>query len=212
MAKYQESLLTLSRFYDEKIEQLILSKVELEAGHLGGMVNKEYLDHIERIKLKQKDNDVVKEKINDNTMTYYQKVVEKRENGEESNPLFYIYLSDANDIQAEIDIRNKKGLEDTIKEKEENAKEIEDKEKEIKRIEDEIAKMNERKVSAITEAMEEGEKTISVNVKRPRAFTRIKRFIVSRFNTYKVINDTIINPLNKKIEEFRKNELTDMKG
>ena len=45
-----------------------------------------------------------------------------------------------------------------------------------------------------------------------KTFTRIKRFFVSRFNTYKVIDDTIITPLNKKIEEFKNVELSNMKG
>ena len=60
--------------------------------------------------------------------------------------------------------------------------------------------------------MEEGGVFLTANVKKPRAFTRIKRFLISRFNTYKVIDDTIITPLNKKIEEFKKVELSSMKG
>ena len=52
--------------------------------------------------------------------------------------------------------------------------------------------------------VEEGGVFLTANVKKPRAFTRIKRFFISRFNTYKVIDDTIITPLNKKIEDFKK--------
>lgn len=55
LEKYKENLVELSEFYDGKIEQLILSKVELEASLLGGIVNEEFLDYKVNLKTKQKE-------------------------------------------------------------------------------------------------------------------------------------------------------------
>ena len=43
-------------------------------------------------------------------------------------------------------------------------------------------------------------------------FKKITRFFVSRFNTAKVVQNTIIEPLNQRIESFKNNELSSMKG
>ena len=60
--------------------------------------------------------------------------------------------------------------------------------------------------------MESQEKNLSNNIRKPKIFNKITRFFVSKFNTAKVIQNTIINPLNIKIENFRINELANMKG
>ena len=60
--------------------------------------------------------------------------------------------------------------------------------------------------------MEIGEKYMTVTIKKPKVFKKITRFIVSRFNTAKVIENTIIEPLNQRIESFKNNELSSMKG
>lgn len=212
LSRYKDNLVELSEFYDGKIEQLILSKVELEASLLGGIVNEEYLDHKFIQKTKQKENDVLKQKINDNSMNCYQKIIaEKQVNGTVDH-LALRHKKDADDINYEIDEKMQGRIEKTKNDQKVNAAEIEKKEKEIRTINEEIERINRRKVDAITRAMEEGDVYLTTNVKKPRAFARIKRFFISRFNTYKVIDDTIISPLNRKIEEFKKTELNDMKG
>ena len=60
--------------------------------------------------------------------------------------------------------------------------------------------------------MEVGEKWVTTTIKKPRTFTKIKRFFVSKFNTPKLILKTIIEPLNSRIEEFVNNELANIKG
>ena len=60
--------------------------------------------------------------------------------------------------------------------------------------------------------MEVGDKHLAVTIKKPKMFKKITRFIVSRFNTAKVIENTIISPLNQRIESFKNNELASMKG
>ena len=212
ISRYKENLVELSEFYDGKIEQLILSKVEIEASILGGIVNEEYLDHRIAVKKRQKEEDSLKKKINDNSMNCYQKIIEERQKSGVVDTLAVRHKKDADDISREIDTQMQSRIDKSVNDQKETEEVITKREKKIKAINEEIELINQRKVEAITRAMEEGGVFLTANVKKPRAFTRIKRFFISRFNTYKVIDDTIITPLNKKIEEFKKVELSSMKG
>ena len=60
--------------------------------------------------------------------------------------------------------------------------------------------------------MEVGEKWVTTTIKKPKTFSRITRFFVSKFNTPKIIIKTIIEPLNGRIEDFVNNELANVKG
>lgn len=212
LTRYKENLVELSEFYDGKIEQLILSKVEIEASILGGIVNEEYLDHRIAVKKRQKEEDSLKKKINDNSMNCYQRIIEERQKNGVVDTRAVRHKKDADDISYEIETQMQARIDKSVNDQKETAENIIKREKKIKAINEEIELINQRKVEAITRAMEEGGVFLTANVKKPRAFTRIKRFFISRFNTYKVIDDTIITPLNKKIEEFKKVELSSMKG
>ena len=85
-------------------------------------------------------------------------------------------------------------------------------EKEISLVSKEIERLNKQKEKAIIDAMESEEKSVSNNIRKPKLFNKITKFFVSRFNTAKIIQNTIIAPLNLKIENFRTNELANMKG
>ena len=58
----------------------------------------------------------------------------------------------------------------------------------------------------------ETKKKIAPTIRRPRVIKKITTFFASRFNTAKVVENTIINPLNLRIENFKNNELSSMKG
>ena len=60
--------------------------------------------------------------------------------------------------------------------------------------------------------MEVGGTEMVTNIRRPRVIKRITTFFASRFNTAKVVETTIINPLITRIENFKSNELSGMKG
>ena len=60
--------------------------------------------------------------------------------------------------------------------------------------------------------MEVGSKEITATIRKPRVIKKITSFFASRFNTAKVVETTIIDPLNLRIESFRANELSSMKG
>ena len=68
-------------------------------------------------------------------------------------------------------------------------------EKEISLIDAEIGRLNEQKKNAIYEAMEVGNRSISKNISKPKMFTKITRFFVSKFNAPKIIEASIIAPL-----------------
>ena len=60
---YKKALIELSDFYNGKIEQLILRRVELEASLVGALLNEEYLYKKINEKTKQKENDEVKSSV-----------------------------------------------------------------------------------------------------------------------------------------------------
>ena len=212
MAEYEQALKELSEFYDGKIEQLILRKVELEAHLVGTLLHEEYLyQEIERSK-KQKDFDHVKDTISSTIKKVFDRLTNKKKDKQEIDVSLLQKMQDAKDVEDEIDVGNSKKVEVTEQEKKENKEFLEKVEKEIRLIDDEIKRINERKKQSLYEAMEIGEKYMTVTIKKPKMFKKITRFFVSRFNTAKVIENTIIEPLNQRIESFKNNELSSMKG
>lgn len=212
MAEYEQALKELSEFYDGKIEQLILRKVELEAHLVGTLLHEEYLyQELERSK-KQKDFDHVKDTISSTIKKVFDRLTNKKKDKQEIDVSLLQKMQDAKDVEDEIVVGNSKKVEVTEQEKKDNKEFLEKVEKEIRLIDDEIKRINERKKQSLYEAMEIGEKYMTVTIKKPKMFKKITRFFVSRFNTAKVIENTIIEPLNQRIESFKNNELSSMKG
>ena len=211
LAKYENALIELSEFYDGKIEQLILRKVELEAGLIGSLLNEEYLRQVHEIKAKQKESDKVKKSVKENIKSVFEKLKNrKKENN--FDPRLMAQLMDEQDVEHEIEDQITKGLEKSEEDKKINKEFIEKAEKEISLIKAEIERINERKRKSIFDAMEVGDKALVTSIKKPKVFKKITRFFVARFNTAKVVQSTIIDPLNLRIESFIVNELASMKG
>lgn len=212
LTNYEAALVELSEFYDGKIEQLILRKVELESHLLGSIVRDEYLVRKEEKKIKQREKDEVKNKISNAFRDMIEKLTFKKKENNEIDVNLISKAKDAADIEVEMAEQLSARVEKTKKEQEENKNRIEKIEKEIRLIDEEIKRMNERKKENLFNAMEVGDKWVATTIKKPRTFTKIKRFFASRFNTPKLIIKTIIEPLNLRIEEFVKNELANVKG
>lgn len=211
MTNYESALIDLSKFYDTKIEQLILRKVELESSLVGIIINDEYLFRKEVERTKQKENDKVKNKVTEGI----KKVIEKLKGKKPATPVDPMLLEsmqDSKDVESELSEKMEKKLEKTKIESKDNKQQLEKVEKELRLIDEEIARLNKLKKEALNNAMEVGDKWIDVNVKKPHLFKKITRFFVSRFNTPKIVEQTIIEPLNKRITNFRENELSSMKG
>lgn len=212
LENYENVLIELSQFYDRKIEQLILRKVELEASLMGAILNEEYLANKILKKSNQKENDKVKKSVKENIKNVLEKLKFKKENKKEVDPKMITNMIDGQDIAVELEQKLTDRVEKTIQDKNSNKGFISNVEKEILMINTEIDRINERKKKAIYDAMEAGNKELSINICKPRMFKKITRFFISRFNTARVIQTSIIDPLNLRIESFKNNELVSMKG
>ena len=211
MASYENALIELSKFYDTKIEQLILRKVELEASLMGIIINDEYLYQKEIERGRQKENDKVKSKITEGI----KKVIDKLRGKDDQKPVDLRLINtvqDSKELEMEISEKMSQKLEQTKNASKDNKEQLSKVEKEIRLIDEEIKRLNKLKKESLYNAMEAGGKSLDVKVKKPHVFGKITRFFSSRFNTPKVVNQTIIEPLNKRIEDFRSNELLNMKG
>lgn len=212
LANYEKALIELSEFYDGKIEQLILRRVELEASLVGLLLNEEYLKQKVATKTEQKESDKVKLSIKDNIKLALEKLKNRKKENAVLDPRMIANLVDGQDVENELNKKLEENVEKTIQDKKDNKEYIEKAEKEISLINGEIERINDRKKKSIYDAMEVGDKAIATSIRKPRVFKKITRFFVSRFNTAKVVESTIIDPLNLRIESFKNNELANMKG
>ncbi len=210
LINYENALMELSHFYDGKIEQLILRKVELESSLVGAIINNEYLFQQIDKKNKQKSNDKVKKSITENIKQALDSLLNRKKEKTTVDVAMMSKILDNQDVEKELEISNEKSYEDTIEEKNLNQKEIEKIEKEIYLTNNEIERINNQKVKSLVEAMEIGDKGLTQSIKKPKAFKKITRFFISRFNTAKVIQNSIIIPFDNRIEEFKVNELANI--
>lgn len=212
IASYEKVLIDLGDFYDGKIEQLILRKVELEAGLIGSILNEEYLyNSILQAENTGKD-DKVRKTLKENFNNILNKFLKKKEEKNITDPHMITNLIDSNDIDGELKESIADMLERLSNEKTQNKETMLKFEKEISMVNTEIDRINERKKKIIYDAMEVGDKSLSTNFKRPRIFTKITRFFSYRFNTAKAVENTIVDPLRLRIESFKNNELSNIKG
>lgn len=212
LVSYKDTLVELGKFYDEKIEQLILRKVELEASLVGAFINKEYLRRKIDRRRKQKSEDYLKNSVNENLSSALEKIKQKKEEQKPVDPNEIFKVMDGQDIMNEVDLKNSINLTYAENSKKNNEQSIEKIEKEISLINGEIERLNEQKRKAIYEAIEVGEKAISKNIKKPKVFKSITRFFSSRFNTAKIVETSILRPLQARIENYRRNELSNIIG
>lgn len=210
MKDYENSLKELSDFYDGKIESLILRKAELQGSLVAALISQDYLAAKVDRKIMQKENDQIKLTLKARIENAFEKLKVKKSNKEELDIRDITRVEDANDIQDEVEEKLAKRVEKSVKDRKENGEQISSIKEEIRLIDEEIERMNDRKSKALMNAMETAEKSISVSIKGPRIFGRVKRFFASRFNTKKVIETTIIEPFRSRINEFKENELSNI--
>lgn len=213
LASYEQALVELSQFFDGKIEQLILRKVELEASLIGTILNDEYLREELVSDTDKKENDKAKLSVKDSIKSVLERFrLKKTEKANAIDPMEISKLMDKQDIVCEMDEQFSSNIEKRKDAKVKNTEFSKKVEKEISLINSEIERINERKKESISKAMEVGGTDMVTTIRRPRVIKRITTFFASRFNTAKVVETTIINPLSARIESFKANELSGMKG
>lgn len=213
LASYEQALVELSQFFDGKIEQLILRKVELEASLIGTILNDEYLREELISDTNKKDNDKAKLSVKDSIKSVLERFkLKKTEKANAIDPMEISKLMDKQDIVCEMEEQFSSNIEKRKDAKAKNTEFSKKVEKEISLINSEIERINERKKESISKAMEVGGTDMVTTIRRPRVIKRITTFFASRFNTAKVVENAIIIPLNSRIESFKANELSGMKG
>ena len=209
MTRYEDSLIKLSKFYDSKIEQLIVRKFELQTHLIGIIAKQEVLNREEKVKEDSKNESKIKSVLKLGIKKALEKIkLEKKEN--KVNIADIRKLKDKQEIEIEQSSKIDESINKTKDLMKENIQKIEKMNKEIYLITSEIKKLNERKKEAINYAMETGEKWMLASTKKPKTFERITRFFSSKLNTPKVILRTIISPLNERIDNFIENELVNI--
>lgn len=212
LANYEKALIDLSEFYDGKIEQLILRKVELEASLIGSIINEEYLYNKIGEYEYQKKNDKVKNSIKENIKFAFDRLLNKKKEQKAPDPKAIASLMDVQDVENELEESMVSKIESISDKKIKNKEFTLDVEKQISAINADIEKLNDRKVKNLYDAMEIGDKSLMTSVRKPKLFGRITRFFISRFNTAKVVENSIIDPLRLRIESFKNNELSNIQG
>jgi hypothetical protein len=212
LTNYETALIELSDFYDEKIEQLILRKVELDTRKLGLLMKDEVLLEKTEKKVDEKEN--ITSKVSKGVKRIVEKINFKNQNKEKEyiDVSLYNKVQDIADIKQEVNQKMENRVQKAKEDSSKNSNQIQKIDEQIKNIDLEIKKVNEKKQQNLMNAMEIGDKWIAVNLKRPKAFTKIKRFFMSKFNTTKLIHKNVITPLNNLVKEFRETELANVKG
>ncbi len=212
LTNYETALMELSDFYDEKIEQLILKKVELDTQKLGLLMKDEVLLEKTEKKVDEKEN--ITSKVSKGVKRIVEKINFKNQNKEKEyiDVSLYNKVQDIADIKQEVNQKMENRVQKAKEDSSKNSNQIQKIDEQIKNIDLEIKKVNEKKQQNLMNAMEIGDKWIAVNLKRPKAFTKIKRFFMSKFNTTKLIHKNVITPLNNLVKEFRETELANVKG
>lgn len=208
--KYESILYELSDFFDTKIEQLILKKLELEAHLVGSIIKEEYLIEEENNKKDAKENDKLLLALSNSVKNFMNKLTKKKEQ-KEIDVTLISKLQDKEDLEEEQKDRLNNLVENTINLRKENLEKISNLEKEILSIEKEIKRLNENKEKAIIEAMESSSKDLVLKKSKGNLVEKIRVFFKSRINPAYVIYENIINPMNEYINSYEENVLENIK-
>lgn len=212
LTDYEIALSELSDYYDVKVEELILKKVELESNLIGRVFREENLKKDENVRVKMKDKDSLKITFSEKAQNIANQVSAKKQANHSIEYLDIRRLKDLKDLEDEQTNKLDKKISKLQENNKNNQIEITQIEDEIKKVSSQIRELNDKKRLELEEAMETREKWIATTLRRPSVWSRTKNFFSNRFSTAKVISKTVIAPLKLKIKEFRFNELEGLKG
>jgi hypothetical protein len=211
LTRYEDTLNRYSSIYDEKIQKLLIKRVELESRRIGLLLKDEYLE--EKTELRVDTNKTITNKITNALKNIMNKISSKPSKPTEQKQIDVSIYNDAMDVaeyQNTVQKQVEEKLEHVKKHSKENSKEQFKIEEKIKQIVDEIARLNKEKEELIIKAMESTEKWIAIANVRPALHIRVKNFFVARFNTAKVVHNKIIVPFNDLIKNFENSELSEV--
>lgn len=210
LKKYEQVLNDIANFYDLKIEQLILNKVELQAHLIGKIFREEFYLQEEEKSKKAKQNDNLLNSLSNGIKSAISKIKTKKEEKE----IDVTMISKLQDKE-ELEIEQKENIENSLVKNQNdiqvNREEILKIENEILSIQKEINRLNQNKKDALMNFIESSNKSLAIKNDKSRVIINIRKFIFGKLNTYKYICDNIITPFNNRINDYIENELENMK-
>ena len=209
---YEDTLKKYSSIYDEKIQKLLIKRVELETRKIGLLLKDEYLE--EKTELRVEANQNISNKISTAIKNIMSKISSKPSKPAEMQQIDVSVYNDAMDVaeyEYSVQKKVKEKLDHVKKHSKDNDKVQFRIEEKIKQVNNDIDELIDKKVEQLVHAMESSDKWIAIANVKPPIFVRIKSFFVSKFRTAKAVHNKIIVPFNDLINEFITNELQDVK-
>ena len=174
LTDYEIALTELSDYYDLKLEELILKKVELETHFVGKVFRDESIKQNEDKEMRFKD--YLKSRLSEKSENMLNKVSSKKQEKSSVDFKDIRALQDLEDLKVEQDNRSGRKISNMLESEKTNQVEIGEIEEEIKKIEKEISDINDKKRLQLEEAMETREKWISTTLRKPSVWARTKTF------------------------------------
>lgn len=209
LTDYEATLTEYSEYFDNKIEELLLKRVELESHLIGKIFKEENLKSVENKREKEKETDKLKNTLVETNKKFFE-IFSNKKKENKLNIQDMRKLEDSIDLEKEQTQKLNKRVEKIQEKNRTNMSEIAGVEKDLKNVNKQIKELEENKKILLEEAMETKDKWISKTIKKPFSFSRITRFFSCKFNTPKMVTKTIIDPLRLRISEFKTNELVNL--
>ena len=210
MIDYEKNLAELGHFYDIKIDNLILDKVENESCLCYSILSKRYFNDRAKIRDNLKNNDRAKFSVRETMVGFIDKFSRKKEEKQSIDPMMMNKLMDSQDIVNDFNSFNDHEYNRIIEDARANEEDIATFTKKVKEIDEKIIKLNDEKKAKIIDAMEDGGKDVSVVIKRPKTFSKITKFFAIRFNLLGYIQNSVISKLNDRVRRYREEVLSNI--
>ena len=210
MIDYEKNLAELGHFYDIKIDNLILDKVETESCLCYSILSKRYFNDRAKIRDNLKNNDRAKFSVRETMVGFIDKFSRKKEEKQSIDPMMMNKLMDSQDIVNDFNSFNDHEYNRIIEDARANEEDIATFTKKVKEIDEKIIKLNDEKKAKIIDAMEDGGKDVSVVIKRPKTFSKITKFFAIRFNLLGYIQNSVISKLNDRVRRYREEVLSNI--
>ncbi len=208
MIDYEKNLAELGHFYDIKIDNLILDKVETESCLCYSILSKRYFNDRAKIRDNLKTNDRAKFSVRETMAGFIDKFSRKKEEKQSIDPMMMNKLMDSQDIVNDLNSFNDHEYNRIIEDARANEEDIATFTKKVKEIDEKITKLNDEKKAKIIDAMEDGGKDVSVVIKKPKTFSKITKFFAIRFNLLGYIQNSVISKLNDRVRRYREEVLS----
>ncbi len=207
LINYEKNLEEVGRYYDHQIELLILEKVELESSLFFAIFAKKYFGDKLSITESIKENESITSSIKETIVSFIDRIAKKKEEKIIVDPMMMNKVMDSQNVVNELKDIDETAYNDWQELNNQNDDDMKQFSERIEEINRNINTINSEKISRITEAMEKGTKEISKEIKRPKRFGKITRFLVIRFNLTKYVQETIVQKLDARVNDYRDNEL-----